>query len=96
MVALADNLTVGCGELLSKSADAIVAGVHYLPEDPPELIARNKTPYYEALEKADTVFQGEKRVDVGAMEDLVKSLLAVQLASVIDAARADGRIPAES
>src|ERR1700756_2933047 len=28
------------GQRLVVTADAIVAGVHYLPEDPPELIAR--------------------------------------------------------
>jgi thiamine-monophosphate kinase len=37
-----DAALVGCeaGQSLVVTADAIVAGVHYLPEDPPEMVAR--------------------------------------------------------
>jgi Fic family protein len=55
----------------------------------PELISRDKQPYYSALERADAVFEREQKVDVTAMEGLVNSLLAIQLASVIHDAKAD-------
>jgi Fic family protein len=52
----------------------------------PEQIAKDKKPYYEALEKAD---ESDRRgnLDVSAMEELLESLLANQLLSLIDAAR---------
>jgi Fic family protein len=56
----------------------------------PELISRDKNPYYSALEVADAAYESEKRIDVSAMEELVKRLLAEQLASVIHDARTDG------
>lgn len=55
----------------------------------PEQISRNKVPYYTALELADAVYEKEHRIDVSAMEELVSSLLAIQLASVIHDARAE-------
>ena len=54
----------------------------------PEQISRDKNPYYRALELADEAHQKERKIDVGAMEDLVSSLLTIQLASVIHDARA--------
>jgi Fic family protein len=57
----------------------------------PELISRDKKPYYSALEAADAAYESAKKIDVSAMEDLVKNLLAEQLASVIHDARRDGR-----
>ncbi|MGB9234181.1 MAG: Fic family protein [Terriglobales bacterium] len=61
----------------------------------PELIATNRRPYYEALEKADTAYEATQKIDVSAMEALLSSLLARQLTSVFDAARADGHPAAE-
>jgi len=55
----------------------------------PEQISRDKTPYYKALELADAVAEKENKVDVSAMEALVGSLLANQLASVIRDARTE-------
>lgn len=55
----------------------------------PELISRDKKPYYGALELADAIYEKEKKIDVTAMEELVNSLLAIQLASVIKDARAE-------
>jgi len=55
----------------------------------PEQISRDKQPYYRALELADFAFEKESKIDVSAMEGLVGSLLANQLASVIRDARAD-------
>jgi Fic family protein len=56
----------------------------------PELIAGNKRPYYEALEKADTAYKMGHVIDVSAMETLLASLLARQLTSVLRAAQANG------
>ena len=49
----------------------------------PDQISRDKKPYYEALELADRAYDAEKKIDVGAMETLVSSLLAKQLAFII-------------
>ncbi|HWF38075.1 MAG TPA: Fic family protein [Candidatus Acidoferrales bacterium] len=56
----------------------------------PDLIAGNKTPYYEALEKADIAHESGGVIDVSAMEKLLSSLLARQLTSVFRAAQANG------
>jgi Fic family protein len=55
----------------------------------PEQISRDKRPYYSALERADAVFEKAQKIDVTAMEDLVNSLLAIQMASVIHDAKAE-------
>jgi Fic family protein len=55
----------------------------------PEQISRNKTPYYEALELADANYEEKNKIDVAAMETLLGTLLANQLAAVIRDARAD-------
>jgi Fic family protein len=55
----------------------------------PEQISRDKNPYYQALELADSVCEKEKKVDVSSMETLVGALLANQLASVIRDAGTD-------
>jgi len=51
----------------------------------PEMIARNKTPYYEALDQADEAWAREQ-VDVTAMEELLRGYLAAQLLDVINQA----------
>jgi len=48
----------------------------------PEQIAQNKTPYYTALERADS-HDKEKRLNLSEMEALLESLLAAQLVSVL-------------
>jgi Fic family protein len=53
----------------------------------PEQIAENKTPYYEALEKADEAWAGGN-LDLSAMVDLLEGYLAAQLKSVFDQASA--------
>lgn len=55
----------------------------------PEQISRNKDPYYKALELADVAYDKNKRIDVSAMEDLVSTLLANQLASVLQDSRSE-------
>lgn len=51
----------------------------------PEQIARNKNPYYDALEAADRTFQGGQ-ADVSALEELLTNLLAAQLADAFEQA----------
>ncbi|HVB87031.1 MAG TPA: Fic family protein [Candidatus Dormibacteraeota bacterium] len=60
----------------------------------PEQIAKNKNPYYEALELADSAYGRKPEVDVSAMEDLVGKLLANQLASVLQDSRSESPRPA--
>ena len=52
----------------------------------PEQIAANKKPYYDALELCDAAWS-EDEVGVGALEELLDSLLARQLLAVLDDAR---------
>ncbi len=51
----------------------------------PEQIAKDKTPYYDALEKADEAFI-VGTVDTSAMEKLLESYLEVQLRDALSAA----------
>jgi Fic family protein len=59
----------------------------------PEQIALNRDPYYKALEAADNSATGST-VDLSLMENLLESLLANQLVSVLRAAKADPPAPA--
>ena len=54
-----------------------------LPGTPtiPELIVRDRTPYYDALRKADESFR-DGVIDLSEMEELMDSLLAAQLVSI--------------
>lgn len=47
----------------------------------PEQISVDKTPYYDALEAADTAWR-EGKIDLTAMKDLLGSMLAAQLVAV--------------
>jgi Fic family protein len=60
----------------------------YSPLSVPAQIAQNKTPYYDALEAADSA-DLEGRVDVSAIEILLDTLLARQLWDVLENARGD-------
>lgn len=55
-----------------------------LPGNPtiPDMIASNKNPYYEALEKADQSWRVEE-FDISAMEKLMERLLENQLQSAV-------------
>jgi Fic family protein len=59
----------------------------YGRESVPAQIAQDKRPYYDALEAADTAWRDGGRVDVSKMEELLDTLLARQLLSVISDAR---------
>ncbi len=56
----------------------------------PDQISRNKTPYYVALESADSAFSNGA-VGVSELEKLLKNLLAAQLLSVVKAAGEPGK-----
>ena len=56
----------------------------------PEQISKDKNPYYQALEVADAAYEKQNNIDVSAMENLLGSLLANQLATVLQDARAEG------
>lgn len=45
----------------------------------PELIAKDKTPYYKALDKADECLKQREEIDVGCMEDLLVNLYFQQV-----------------
>ncbi len=47
----------------------------------PEQIAKDKTPYYKALEAADKAWAG-KKIDLSELEGLLSALLANQLVGV--------------
>jgi len=49
----------------------------------PERIASSKNPYYFALEKADKAYAADRTIDVSAIEEIVVSALAGQLADVV-------------
>lgn len=53
----------------------------------PEQIVRDRAPYFEALEAADSAYR-EDRVDVSKMETLPEAMLAKQLLAMIDRAKA--------
>lgn len=46
------------------------------------MIASNKNPYYEALEKADKAWRVEE-FDISAMEKMMEQLLEAQLQSAV-------------
>lgn len=57
----------------------------------PDQIVANRRPYFDALEKADAAWK-DGRIDVSAMEDLLKRLLAVQLTRVFDQATGESAL----
>lgn len=59
----------------------------------PEQITQNRQPYYEALDAADLAFSNNS-IDVGAMEILLRQMLANQLLSAHDAATSERPPPA--
>ena len=54
----------------------------------PQQIQDDRTTYFKALEHADEAFARDEKIDVSAMEDALRNMLAIQLLSVIE--RADG------
>lgn len=52
-----------------------------------DMIAADKRPYYLALDDADAAYKRDESIDVSTMEQLVGSLLARQLVSIVHDAR---------
>lgn len=55
----------------------------------PELIAQNKTPYYDALEAADEQWTSKRLINLSQLEEVLSNLLAEQLISALE--QASGR-----
>lgn len=66
-----------------------------LPGTPtvPEQIQQDRTPYFEALEAADAALKERGVIDVSAMENLLKGLLANQFMNVIEKAAGGPIVP---
>lgn len=58
----------------------------------PDLIARDKQPYYRALEAADEA-DASAGIDLSAMQELLEAHLATQLLGVLQRARDSEGIP---
>jgi hypothetical protein len=67
--------------VLSTKIGSVLPGTPTLPE----LVIQHRTAYEDALDLADAAWK-ESRVDVSAMEQLIESLLAKQLAHVYEMA----------
>lgn len=61
--------------VLSIKLDGLLPGTKTIPDQ----ISEDKTPYYDALEKADAVWKQSRRVDVFALEQMLSAMLANQL-----------------
>lgn len=61
--------------VLSIKLDSLLPGTITIPEQ----IAKDKTPYYDALEAADVAWKKTGKVDVSALEAMLNSMLANQL-----------------
>lgn len=64
----------------------------FLPGSPtiPQQIQEDRSAYLDALEKADEAYRRDETIDVSAMEDALKHMLAKQLLGVIE--KASGHI----
>jgi len=65
--------------VLSARLDGLLPGSPTIPDQ----IAQNKKPYYTALEAADRAWSKTGEVDVSEMEQMLRGMLARQLASAI-------------
>jgi Fic family protein len=61
--------------VMSVKLDSLLPGSTTIPDQ----IASDKTPYYDALEKADLAWKKSETVDVSALEQLLSGMLATQL-----------------
>lgn len=61
--------------VMSIRLDSLLPGAPTIPEQ----IAKDKTPYYEALEAADAAWKASEVVDVSKLQKLLEGMLAAQL-----------------
>lgn len=71
--------------VISAKLDSLLPGTPTIPDQ----IAANKTPYYDALEKADLALSEKGIVDVGALEEMLHGMLATQLLASVKEARGE-------
>jgi Fic family protein len=67
---------------LSIKLDGLLPGIPTIPDQ----IASDKTPYYLALEAADSIWKATNKVDVSKLEAMLEGMLAKQLISVANQA----------
>lgn len=65
--------------------DSILPGLPTIPEQ----IAADKSPYYDALEAADSGWKASETLDLSRMEELLKTMLANQLYQAVKSAAPD-------
>jgi len=68
--------------VLSIKLDGLLPGVPTIPDQ----IASDKTPYYVALEAADSAWKATQQVDVSQLESMLEGMLATQLVAAVNAA----------
>ena len=68
--------------VLSIKLDGLLPGVPTIPDQ----IASDKTPYYVALEAADSAWKATQQVDVSQLESMLEGMLAKQLVAAVSAA----------
>jgi Fic family protein len=71
--------------VLSIRANSLYPGTNTIPEQ----IAADKTPYYEALERADAAWKAGGGIDVSVLEKMLSQMLATQLLQGLKEAGAD-------
>jgi Fic family protein len=70
--------------VLSIKLDGLLPGVPTIPDQ----IATDKTPYYGALEAADSAWKATQQVDVTQLESMLEAMLAKQLVAAVSSAAA--------
>jgi Fic family protein len=70
--------------VLSVKLDSILPGVPTIPDQ----IATDKTPYYRALETADSAWKATQEVNVSQLESMLEGMLAKQLVAAVSSAAA--------
>jgi Fic family protein len=72
--------------VLSARIDGLLPGAPAIPDQ----IAQDKTPYYKALEAADTAWKASGTVDVSELEAMLNRMLAKQLLAAANEASGSG------
>lgn len=68
--------------VLSIKLDGLLPGIPTIPDQ----IAGDKTPYYLALEAADSAWKAKEHVDVSRLESILEAMLAKQLVAAVSSA----------
>lgn len=68
--------------VLNIKLDSVLPGAPTIPDQ----ITDDKSPYYDALEKADEAWRDKNEIDVSALEQMLSAMLAQQLVSAAEEA----------